>query len=76
MLHIFITHGRKRGGGGKLYIRSNLCIREERSGEYSTVIPSYLCTEKYACTAASVVSQGKHKHLHGTCVLEVSLESK
>jgi len=39
-----------------LYVRSNLRIREERSGKYSTVIASHLWTEKYACTAVSVVS--------------------
>jgi len=47
---------REREREAKLYVRCNLCIKE-RSGKYSTVIPSHLCTAKYACTAVSVVSQ-------------------
>jgi hypothetical protein len=74
MVHIFITYGMK-SNKGKLYVRINLCIREERSRKYSTVAPSHFWTQKYACTTACYITKGKHKCLMRTCVSQVSLNS-
>jgi hypothetical protein len=71
----------RKSNKGKLYVRSNPCIREgpENIVQSSLHIcalgrmPALLLQLYHKHHCFSYITKGKHKCLHGTCVSQVSL---